>query len=74
MRLHKFIEARCHGVTLTDWIRLTKMPDAARDKGEFRMSEAMIELGETKLNCRIDGREGAPWLVFSNSLMTDLHL
>ena len=22
-------------------------------------------------NCRIDGREGAPWLVFSNSLMTD---
>ncbi|MDA0664958.1 MAG: alpha/beta fold hydrolase [Proteobacteria bacterium] len=25
-------------------------------------------------NCRIDGREGAPWLVFSNSLATDLTL
>ena len=24
--------------------------------------------------CRLDGREGAPWLVFSNSLMTDLTL
>ncbi len=26
------------------------------------------------LNCRLDGPEGAPWLVFSNSLMTDLSL
>lgn len=24
------------------------------------------------INCQIDGREGAPWLIFSNSLMTDL--
>ncbi|MEX2616415.1 MAG: alpha/beta fold hydrolase [Alphaproteobacteria bacterium] len=25
-------------------------------------------------NCRIDGQEGAPWLIFSNSLATDLTL
>ena len=26
------------------------------------------------LNYEIDGREGAPWLIFSNSLATDLHM
>lgn len=26
------------------------------------------------LNCEIEGREGAPWLTFSNSLATDLHM
>ena len=25
-------------------------------------------------NCEIDGREGAPWLVFSNSLATNIHM
>jgi 3-oxoadipate enol-lactonase len=27
-----------------------------------------------QLHIRLDGREGAPWLIFSNSLATDLHL
>ena len=27
-----------------------------------------------RLRCRVDGAAGAPWLVFSNSLMTDLSL
>ena len=27
-----------------------------------------------KLRCRVDGAAGAPWLVFSNSLMTDMSL
>jgi 3-oxoadipate enol-lactonase len=26
------------------------------------------------INCRIDGREGAPWLIFSNSLATNLSM
>lgn len=26
------------------------------------------------LNCEIEGKEGAPWLTFSNSLATDLHM
>ena len=26
------------------------------------------------LNCEIEGREGAPWLTFSNSLATNLHM
>jgi 3-oxoadipate enol-lactonase len=30
--------------------------------------------GAAPLNCRIDGRAGAPWLVFSNSHATDLSL
>jgi 3-oxoadipate enol-lactonase len=39
------------------------------------MSEDVFaDLNHTRLRCRIDGPEGAPWLVFSNSLMTDLTL
>ena len=26
------------------------------------------------INCRIDGQDGAPWITFSNSLATDLHM
>lgn len=33
-----------------------------------------VELPEVRLRCRLDGTDGAPWLVFSNSLMTDLTL
>lgn len=33
-----------------------------------------LAVDDVRLRFRIDGREGAPWLVFSNSLMTDLAL
>jgi 3-oxoadipate enol-lactonase len=33
-----------------------------------------IKANGITINYRIDGREGAPWLVFSNSLMTDLSM
>jgi 3-oxoadipate enol-lactonase len=33
-----------------------------------------IEVNGQKLHMALDGRYGAPWLVFSNSLATDLHL
>lgn len=37
------------------------------------MSQAMkIKANGINFNCQIDGREGAPWVVFSNSLMTNL--
>jgi 3-oxoadipate enol-lactonase len=36
--------------------------------------EQTIELRGQPLRIRVDGRDGAPWLVFSNSLATDLHL
>jgi 3-oxoadipate enol-lactonase len=33
-----------------------------------------IRANGISIRCKIDGREGAPWLVFSNSLMTNLSL
>jgi 3-oxoadipate enol-lactonase len=33
-----------------------------------------VEAAGISFHCRIDGPEGAPWLVFSNSLMTNLSL
>ena len=33
-----------------------------------------IDANGTAFNCRVDEREGAPWIVFSNSLATDLSL
>jgi 3-oxoadipate enol-lactonase len=33
-----------------------------------------IDANGLTFNCRVDGREGAPWVVFSNSLATDLSL
>jgi 3-oxoadipate enol-lactonase len=39
------------------------------------MSQAMkIKANKINFNCQIDGREGAPWVVFSNSLMTNLSM
>jgi 3-oxoadipate enol-lactonase len=38
------------------------------------MSEQRVEIGGLSFNCRLDGSAGAPWLVFSNSLMTDLSM
>ena len=37
-------------------------------------SQRDIRANGISIRCRIDGREGAPWLVFSNSLMTNLSL
>ncbi|MGI4943402.1 MAG: alpha/beta fold hydrolase [Janthinobacterium lividum] len=34
----------------------------------------MVPIDEVVLRCRIDGRDGAPWLLLSNSLMTNLSL
>ncbi len=36
--------------------------------------DEFVPTGDVRLRCRIEGRAGAPWLVFSNSLMTDLTL
>lgn len=33
-----------------------------------------VVTGGVCLHCQVDGPEGAPWVVFSNSLMTGLHL
>ena len=33
-----------------------------------------IQANGISFNIQIDGPEGAPWVVFSNSLMTDLHM
>jgi 3-oxoadipate enol-lactonase len=33
-----------------------------------------VKANGISFNCQIDGREGAPWLVFSNSLATNLHM
>jgi len=33
-----------------------------------------IQANHISFNCQIDGREGAPWLVFSNSLATNLSM
>jgi len=38
------------------------------------MSETFVRLGDLTFRCRLDGPAGAPWLVFGNSLMTDLTL
>lgn len=37
-------------------------------------TETIVTVDGVALRCRLDGPEGAPWLAFSNSLMTDLHL
>jgi len=37
-------------------------------------SQLDIKANNISICCRIDGREGAPWMVFSNSLMTNLSL
>jgi 3-oxoadipate enol-lactonase len=34
----------------------------------------LIEANGVKLNCEVEGRDGAPWLTFSNSLATTLHM
>ena len=36
--------------------------------------DTVLPVQRLKLWCRVDGAAGAPWLVFSNSLMTDLSL
>jgi len=36
--------------------------------------DSIVRVGAVGLRCRVDGPAGAPWLVFSNSLMTDLTL
>jgi 3-oxoadipate enol-lactonase len=36
--------------------------------------DSIVMVDGEDLQCRVDGPEGAPWLVFSNSLMTDLSL
>ena len=33
-----------------------------------------IDVGGHILNARVDGPEGAPWIAFSNSILTDLHV
>jgi 3-oxoadipate enol-lactonase len=33
-----------------------------------------VQANGISFNCRIDGKRGAPWVVFSNSLMTDLSM
>jgi 3-oxoadipate enol-lactonase len=38
------------------------------------MAEQFIEHDGMRFRCRVDGAEGAPWMVFSNSLVTDLTL
>lgn len=37
-------------------------------------TECIVAVAGLGLRCRVDGPAGAPWLVFSNSLMTDLTL
>ena len=34
----------------------------------------MVDVGGLDLHCRVDGKPGAHWLVFSNSLMTNLYM
>lgn len=41
---------------------------------EVPATDCVVVVGGLGLRCRIDGPAGAPWLVFSNSLMTDLTL
>jgi len=36
--------------------------------------EMDVEANGISIHCRIDGRDGAPWITFSNSLATDLHM
>ena len=36
------------------------------------MTERFIDHDGIRFHCRLDGREGAPWMVLSNSLVTDL--
>ena len=36
------------------------------------MTDRFIEHDGLRFRCRLDGPEGAPWMVFSNSLVTDL--
>ena len=38
------------------------------------MQKQRVEIGGQTFNCCVDGADGAPWLVFSNSLMTDLSM
>ncbi len=38
------------------------------------MADQRVQIGGLSFNCRLDGPAGAPWLVFSNSLMTDLSM
>lgn len=39
---------------------------------QFGGEDRVIQHDGVNFRCRLDGREGAPWLVLSNSLMTDL--
>lgn len=41
---------------------------------EVPATDCVVAVGGLGLRCRVDGPAGAPWLVFSNSLMTDLTL
>ena len=55
---------------------------AARIAGAWRQTRVIMtsttertaNVRGQQLRVRLDGREGAPWLMFSNSLATDLHL
>ena len=33
-----------------------------------------VKANGISFHCRVDGRDGAPWLVFSNSLATNLSM
>jgi len=37
-------------------------------------AESSVRVDGLRFRCRVDGEEGAPWIVFSNSLLTDLSL
>ena len=36
------------------------------------MTDEIVDLAGLEFRCRLDGRAGAPWMVFSNSMLTDV--
>lgn len=44
------------------------------EAGDVGNGDHLVEHDGLSFRCRVDGGAGAPWLVFSNSLMTDLTL
>ena len=38
------------------------------------MVEELVDVGGHELHVRVDGPEDAPWIAFSNSILTDLHV
>jgi 3-oxoadipate enol-lactonase len=55
-------------------IQKTKGVDMGVSVAPASGADFHVEAGGISFHCRIDGPEGAPWLVFSNSLMTNLSL